>query len=146
MTKVVLTRKGVAIAFQDQTSFAERARIGAKARERFPMRAPIIVQRHQHSDLRRDHEDPPVEVGNGDAPRPYMKLLVPLDMHMGALQFLIRRRLRMSPTRALFFFVHNDGNYHLVHGGMRISDVYGTHAADDALLYIVYAFESTFGG
>ena len=136
------TRDGRHMAYQDATTFAERTRLSQRARERFPERAPVIVQRaHGERAL------PAVDaIGGASAsvfrPRKY---LVPLDATLHALMFTHRRTMQLGPCRALYFFVRKDGASRLVHGGLSVRELYAADAEADGLLYLEYAFENAFG-
>jgi hypothetical protein len=141
-TATMTTREGRFVAYQDATSFAERARLGRRARARFPDRAPVIVQRGHDN---RAH--PAVDAIGGATSSVFrpQKYLVPLDTTLHALMFTHRRKMRLGPCRALFFFVRKDGAQRLVHGGLSVRELYATDAEADGLLYLEYAFENAFG-
>ena len=112
--------------FKKKYSFEKRSQESNTIKEKYPDRVPIIVQKSKASDL------PEVDK---------CKYLVPKDMTMGQFLFVIRKRIKLDPSKALFIMV-NDG---LVTGSRNISIVYEDHHDEDGFLYIVYTAENTFG-
>uniref|UniRef100_A0A8B9H0N6 Zgc:92606 n=1 Tax=Astyanax mexicanus TaxID=7994 RepID=A0A8B9H0N6_ASTMX len=69
------------------------------------------------------------------------KYLVPSDLTVGQLCFLIRQRVSMRPEEALFFFVKNS----LPPSSSPLSVVYEEHHEEDLFLYMTYSNESVYG-
>lgn len=69
------------------------------------------------------------------------KYLVPSDLTVGQFTYVIRKRIKVNPEKALFVFVKNI----LPPNAALISDVYGDHKDDDGFLYMTYSGENTFG-
>uniref|UniRef100_A0AAZ3S956 Gamma-aminobutyric acid receptor-associated protein-like 1 n=1 Tax=Oncorhynchus tshawytscha TaxID=74940 RepID=A0AAZ3S956_ONCTS len=69
------------------------------------------------------------------------KYLVPSDLTVGQLCFLIRQRVSMRPEEALFFFVNNS----LPPSSSPLSAVYEEHHEEDLFLYMTYSNESVYG-
>jgi len=69
------------------------------------------------------------------------KYVVPRDLSMGQLIYLIRRYLTLPPEDALFLFVGNT----LVPSSAQISEVWAQYREDDGALHVVYSGESAFG-
>lgn len=69
------------------------------------------------------------------------KYVVPREMTMGQLIYLIRRYLTLPPEEALFLFVGNT----LVPSTAQISEVWAQYREDDGALHVVYSGESAFG-
>jgi GABA(A) receptor-associated protein len=60
---------------------------------------------------------------------------------MGQFLYVIRKRLRLLPEKALFLFVNGT----IPPTTSLINEVYNRHKDDDGYLYISYAQENTFG-
>ena len=74
------------------------------------------------------------------------KFLVPKDLTVGQLTFVVRKRIKLTATDALFcFVVDNDGTTSLPPTGGMVAEMYEKHRNDDGFLYIRYASENTFG-
>lgn len=71
----------------------------------------------------------------------YIKYLVPRDLTMGQFLYIIRRRLHISPEKAIFLFVKNT----IPSTTSLINEVYERYKDDDGYLYISYSQENTFG-
>jgi len=69
------------------------------------------------------------------------KYLVPNDLTVGQFTYVIRKRIKVNPEKALFIFVRNI----LPPNAALISDVYGDHKDEDGFLYMTYSGENTFG-
>jgi GABA(A) receptor-associated protein len=69
------------------------------------------------------------------------KYLVPNDLSVGQFTYVIRRRIQISPEKALFIFVKNV----LPANAALMADVYEDHKDADGFLYMTYAGENTFG-
>jgi GABA(A) receptor-associated protein len=69
------------------------------------------------------------------------KYLVPNDLTVGQFTYVIRKRIRVSPEKALFIFVKNV----LPPNAALMADVYADHKDEDGFLYMTYSGENTFG-
>jgi GABA(A) receptor-associated protein len=94
--------------------------------EKYPDRIPILVNKKQGCDI------PEMEK---------KKYLVPRDMTLTQFIFVIRKRLVLEPSKALFFTM----NDRMEVGNRKISDIYLEHKEEDGFLYITYSSENTFG-
>lgn len=101
---------------------AEAARI----KEKYPDRIPVIVEKAEKSDI------PDIDK---------KKYLVPSDLTVGQFVYVIRKRIKLSPEKAIFIFVRNV----LPPTAALMSSIYEDHRDEDGFLYITYSGESTFG-
>ena len=102
---------------------------------------------------------------------PLCRYLVPADLTVGQFVYVIRKRIKVSPEKAIFMFVKNvlppTGQFQPVLHSVRaafflpaqvctadclfafaaalMSDVYEDHKDEDGFLYITYSGENTFG-
>lgn len=80
--------------------------------------------------------------GSESAPRvDKQKFLLPKDLTMGQFLWVVRRRLHMASSEALFLFVGSA----IVPSNACMREVYDEHVGVDGFLYIAYALENTFG-
>ena len=114
-------REQIARQQQDQRA-AEAARI----REKYPDRIPVICEKDPRSDI------PPVDK---------RKYLIPMDLTVGQFVYVIRKRIKLSPEKAIFVFVNNV----LPPTAALMSSIYEEHKEEDGFLYIAYSGENTFG-
>merc|ERR1711881_336923 len=101
---------------------AEAERIRAK----YPDRIPVICEKADRSDI------PDIDK---------KKYLVPADLTVGQFVYVIRKRIRLSPEKAIFIFINNV----LPPTAVLMSDVYADKKDQDGFLYITYSGENTFG-
>jgi GABA(A) receptor-associated protein len=70
------------------------------------------------------------------------KYLVPNDLTIGQFQHVIRKRIKLEPSVALFIFV----NKNIIPPSTEfVSVIYDEYKSEDGFLYICYATENTFG-
>ncbi len=94
---------------------------------RYPDRVPVIVTRNKKPTT------PEIDKH---------KYLVPMDITVGQFLFVIRKRISLTPDRALFLFI--DGE--LINNSEHIGLVYERHKSKkDKCLHIVYSCENTLG-
>lgn len=74
--------------------------------------------------------------------QPTNRYLVPADLTVGQFVYVIRKRIRLSPEKAIFVFVRNV----LPPTAALMSSVYEDHKDEDGFLYVAYSGENTFGG
>jgi GABA(A) receptor-associated protein len=60
---------------------------------------------------------------------------------VGQFVYVIRKRIKLSPEKAIFIFVNNV----LPPTAALMSSIYDEHKDDDGFLYIAYSGENTFG-
>jgi GABA(A) receptor-associated protein len=72
---------------------------------------------------------------------PTHRYLVPADLTVGQFVYVIRKRIRLSPEKAIFVFVRNV----LPPTAALMSSVYEDHKDEDGFLYVTYSGENTFG-
>jgi GABA(A) receptor-associated protein len=95
---------------------------------KYPDRIPVLVTRNQNSTNTPDIDK--------------HKYLVPVDLTMGQLLFVIRRRLKLKPEKGLFLFVDSA----VVCNSELVSTVYyRSHDPEDGFLHAVYSCENVFG-
>lgn len=70
------------------------------------------------------------------------KYLIEKEMTVGQVMYIIRRRVKIDEKKAIFLFV--DGSI-LPTSTQTVGELYRQHARADAMLYLTYRSESTFG-
>ena len=84
----------MAFAHKREVSFETRCGESARVRERHRDRIPVIVEKAPGSDT---------GVGSIDK----AKYLIPMDMTVGQLVYVLRKRLTLPADKAVFVFVNN---------------------------------------
>jgi GABA(A) receptor-associated protein len=113
-------------SFKSKHSFDNRLKESKTIIQKYPDRIPVIVEKQETSDI-------------GDIDK--NKYLVPCDLTMGQFVYVIRKRMKMPPEKAIFIFVNNE----IPMQSTPISSVYDESKDTDGFLYIKYAGENTFG-
>ncbi|MQM10564.1 hypothetical protein Taro_043457, partial [Colocasia esculenta] len=101
---------------------AEASRI----REKYPDRIPVIVEKAEKTDI------PDIDK---------KKYLVPADLTVGQFVYVVRKRIKLSPEKAIFIFVKNI----LPPTAALMSAIYEENKDEDGFLYMTYSGENTFG-
>ena len=113
-------------SFKNKSSFDKRVKESETIKNKYPDRIPIIVEKHNSSEL------PPVDK---------CKYLVPNDMTMSKFIFVVRKRIQLDSSQALFITV----NGVMATAGQTVGDLYDNQKDEDGFLYVVYTSENTFG-
>lgn len=112
--------------FKDEHSLEKRQAEARRIREKYPDRIPVIVEKADRSDI------PDIDK---------KKYLVPSDLTVGQFVYVIRKRIKLNPEKAIFIFVRNM----LPPTAALMMTVYEDHKDEDGFLYITYSGESSFG-
>jgi len=100
----------------------------SKIREKYPDRIPVICEK-----------DPKSKIGSIDK----TKYLVPADLTITQFSYIIRKKLELEKSKALFLLVSGK---HSPTGESVMSDVYSQFKdSEDGFLYITYTGEETWG-
>ncbi|KAA0151124.1 hypothetical protein FNF27_05642 [Cafeteria roenbergensis] len=116
------------IPYKETKPEEERIAEAAKIRSKFPDRVPVICER----------------AATAKAGLPQIenrKFLVPEEMTMGQLVYIVRKRIKLPAEQAIFVFV----NGKLPATSAKLADLYRRHKDADGMLYCAYASENTFG-
>ncbi|DBA99549.1 hypothetical protein WJX82_004226 [Trebouxia sp. C0006] len=112
--------------FKEEHPLEKRQAEAQRIRDKYPDRIPVIVEKAERSEI------PDIDK---------KKYLVPGDLTVGQFVYVIRKRIKVSPEKAIFMFVKNV----LPPTAALMSEVYDDHKDEDGFLYITYSGENTFG-
>lgn len=115
-------------SFKKKYDADTRKKESDKIKIKYPNRYPIIISKGNKCDL--DNIDK-------------TKFLIPGDLTMGQIIYIVRKRIKLKDTDSLFLFVNDKI---LPPSSSVISSVYNEHKDDDGFLYISYCNENVFGG
>ena len=115
-------------SFENEHELTMRIQESKRIREKYPDRIPVIVEKSEKS---------PESLPDIDK----RKFLVPQDLTMGQLVFVIRKRIKLDPNTAIFLYV----NKILPSTESSLSNLYDDHKSKDGFLYVTYSGENTFG-
>ena len=113
-------------SFKDEHPLEKRHAESSRIRDKYPDRIPVIVEKADKSDI------PDIDK---------KKYLVPSDLTVGHFSYVIRKRIKISPEKAIFMFVKNV----LPPTAALMADVYDEHRDVDGFLYMTFSGENTFG-
>ncbi|KAG1883183.1 autophagy-related protein 8 precursor [Suillus subluteus] len=103
--------------FKDEHPFEKRKQEAERIRQKYPDRIPYI---------------PTIDK---------KKYLVPSDLTVGQFVYVIRKRIKLAPEKAIFIFVDEV----LPPTAALMSAIYEEHKDEDNFLYVSYSGENTFG-
>ena len=112
--------------FKNKNAFDKRKEESKKVIEKYPDRIPIIVQKDRNSEIQDIDKT---------------KFLVPRNMTISQFAFIIRKRIKLEPSQAIFITI----NHHLVSSSKTISEIYNDDKDADGFIYFTYTGENTFG-
>eukprot|EP00252_Welwitschia_mirabilis_P023263 TRINITY_DN6546_c0_g2_i1.p3 TRINITY_DN6546_c0_g2~~TRINITY_DN6546_c0_g2_i1.p3 ORF type:complete len:123 (-),score=17.60 TRINITY_DN6546_c0_g2_i1:331-699(-) len=113
-------------SFKQDHPLERRQAEAARIREKYPDRIPVIVEKSEKSDI------PDIDK---------KKYLVPADLTVGQFVYVVRKRIKLSPEKAIFIFVNN----FLPPTAAMMCAIYEDHKDKDGFLYMTYSGENTFG-
>ena len=108
------------------TNTEKRKSEAERIRAKYPDRVPVLCEKADRSDI------PDIDK---------KKYLVPADLTVGQFHYVIRKRIKLAPEKALFLFCSNS----IPPNAALMSTVYEEQKDEDGFLYIQYSGESTFG-
>mmetsp|Transcript_7571 Transcript_7571/g.12214 ORF Transcript_7571/g.12214 Transcript_7571/m.12214 type:complete len:126 (-) Transcript_7571:99-476(-) len=115
------------VQFKNEHPFEKREQEAKRIREKYPDRIPVICEK-----------DPRSEIPDIDK----KKYLVPQDLTVGQFVYVIRKRIKVKPEKAIYIFINNV----LPPTAALMSSIYEKQKDKDGFLYITYSGENTFGG
>ena len=104
----------------------QRIQESRKIMDKYPDKVPIIVNHHKSCTLKKIDKN---------------KYLVPKDITMSQFTYIIRKRLVLNNSEAIFIYINNV----LIPSSNTIGEIYNDHHDSDGFLYVVYTNENTFG-
>ena len=111
--------------FEINNDLAKRKSESEKIRKTYPDKIPIICECVKSTNLKLDKH----------------KYLVPQDLTVGQFVYVIRKRIKLLPEKALYLFVNNK----LPQTNALVSEVYRNEKSDDGFLYFLAHEETSFG-
>lgn len=114
--------------FKYKYDFNHRKSESVRIVSKYVDRIPVICQKNKNAPL----TCPTIDK---------QKYLVPNDLSIGQFMYIIRKRLQLSPEKALYIFINGT----IPNVGKLMSTIYNEHQDADGFLYIYYNLENTFG-
>ncbi|KAG5184806.1 microtubule-associated anchor protein [Tribonema minus] len=113
-------------SFKQEHPFEKRKAEAERIRAKYPDRIPVICEKADKSDI------PDIDK---------KKYLVPADLTVGQFIYVIRKRVKLDPDKAIFIFVNDT----IPQTSALMSQIYADKADEDMFLYVKYSSEGTFG-
>ncbi|KAG5622906.1 hypothetical protein H5410_008124 [Solanum commersonii] len=113
-------------SFKLEHPLERRQSESSRIREKYPDRIPVIVEKAEKSDV------PDIDK---------KKYLVPADLTVGQFVYVVRKRIKLGASKAIFVFVKNT----LPPTASLMSAIYEENRDEDGFLYMTYSGENTFG-
>jgi len=114
------------MSYKEMVDFEKRQLESSRILKKHPDRIPVIVEKVRGCKL------PDIDK---------QKFLVPQDMTLGQFMYIIRKRIRLESSEALFVMIQNN----LAPTNKPMCELFENLKDDDGFLYIVYTSENTFG-
>ena len=113
--------------FQEEYTFESRKEEFFKIKKKYPERIPVIVEKNiKCNDLKEIKKK---------------KYLVPNELNLSSLIYLVRKNIKLDESKALFFMTNNK----ILNNNRPISYTYEENKSENGFLYIYYTSENTFG-
>lgn len=103
--------------------FDKRVEEFIKIKEKYPDMIPCIIETQSKVTFMKN------------------KYLLPKDLQLGHLIYIIRKKIHLSQYQSIFVFVNDK----LMPSSNLIIDIYNLYKDNDGFLYIMFALENTFG-
>ena len=116
-------------SFKEKYTVKQRSAESSRVLQKYPCRIPVICERCSQgfSALPKDSK---------------CKFLIPDDMTLGAFLVVVRRRLELNESQAIFLYV---GHKLLIPVSTNFRQIYDQHKDEDNFVYVSYASENVFG-
>jgi len=115
------------LSFKEEHSFEKRKNEANRILIKYPDRLPIIVEKNKNNNSLLDIDK--------------HKFLVPGDLTLGQFSYVIRKRLKLKPSQAIFLFINNK----ILPTSSLICQIYKDEKDKDGFLYVEYSGENCFG-
>jgi GABA(A) receptor-associated protein len=114
------------MGFKEAYLFEKRSSEAQRILVKYKDRVPVIVEVADHEkELVLDRK----------------KYLIPYDLTVGQFLYVIRKRIKLAPEKALFIFFNNN----LPASTSTMGSVYNMYKDRDNFMYAIISLESTFG-
>lgn len=112
--------------FKKKFTFEDRLEESKKILNKYPDKIPVIVEKSENTDIEDINKH---------------KFLVPSNLTANQLNYVIRKRIKLTPEKSMFIFVGNV----LPPTSQTLDTIYNNYKDPDGFLYVTYAGENTFG-
>ena len=118
-------------SFKQEFALEKRKLESDRIRDKYPDRIPIILEQCAQTDFPETATDMK------------RKYLVPGELTMGQFMYVVRKRMKLNPEKAVFLYT-NLGR--IAPSSQLLGDLYNDNFdKEDGFLYLTYGSETTFG-
>ena len=111
--------------YKKNNEFNYRLNESNRIKSKYKEKIPVIIERSNKCEYNIDKN----------------KYLVPSDLKMQELIYIIRKRIKIKDSEAIFIYVNNI----LPQSNKLISEIYDENKDEDGFLYVKFSTENTFG-
>lgn len=111
-------------SFKSKYPLDKRRSESARVREKYPLRIPMIVEPRNGLHLTD------------------VKYLAPRELEVGEFMYVIRKKMRLPPENALYFFTSRN---QIPAPSTTLQQLYDTAADEDGFVYLTVSSEAAFG-
>ena len=112
-----------------EKNLEERIEYSARLMYKHPDRVPIIIEKNEKIAIKIEN----------------YKYLLPKKINISEFMRIMRTKMNIAETQAIFTFVKSGDNYILVPMNETIESIYNLYKSKDNFLYIKFGIENTFG-
>ena len=117
--------------FKEKYTLEDRQKSFRNINSKYPDKIPVVVEKSV------------IKSGNNIPDIDRSKFLVPADLNVSAMSYVVRKRIKLEPHHALVLYFKDS---HIQPSMKLISEIYKEEKdEEDGFLYITYAGENTFG-
>ena len=114
-------------SFFEEYPFESRKEESYRILYKYPNRVPVICEKYGNNNNIPDIDK--------------KKFLAPRDLTLGQFIFVVRKRIKLTPEKAIFLFINNK----LLPNTDLIGSLYDEYKTECGYLHIQYSGENTFG-
>jgi GABA(A) receptor-associated protein len=107
-------------------SIDDRKKVAENIMKKYNGRIPVIIEQSKHSNK---------------LPTDKTKFIVPEDMTVAQLLYMLRTKVKLKDNEAIFLFFDGD----LLNTSLIMKEAYNKYKKADGILYIYFSTENTFG-
>lgn len=126
-TRLVPKKSPTVLQFQLDYPLDARRQEAQSVRRKYPDRVPCVVEVRQGdpSGIKLDKK----------------KYLVPSDVTLSQFSFVLRKRMRLTPEKAIFLMINDT----MVSGSTTMMEAYSRYKDESEFLHVLISSENTFG-
>ena len=111
----------------DSTTLEFRLEEASKIKKKYPDKIPVIISKSEMCKS--------LEKINRN------KYLIPHDLLVGQLMYIVKKKISLEPHKAIFLFCNNN----IISTSTTVGEIYNKNQNQDGFLYVEYTSENTFG-